>query len=191
MNPQLRLPFPDKGSLDPHPDRHPVTIGQDARAPTLYVRESSEYVALTDDEVLNHARRLLELNVRPGRQVLQTPTATRDFLRFRLSRLDYEVFGCLYLDTRLALIEMEELFRGTLDEAAVYPREVVKAAIRHGARSVIVYHNHPSGVAEPSAADENITKRLRQALAVIEVTLLDHLIVGDLVVYSFSDHGLL
>ena len=75
--------------------------------------------------------------------------------------------------------------------SAVYPREVVEAAIRHGARNVIVYHNHPSGVAEPSAADENITKRLRQALAVIEVTLLDHLIVGDLVVYSFSDHGLL
>jgi len=84
---------------------------------------------------------------------------------------------------------MEDLFRGTINTAAVYPREVVKAVIRCAASTVVVYHNHPSGVAEPSAADENITKRLREALALIDVVLLDHLIVADLGIFSFSEHG--
>lgn len=100
------------------------------------------------------------------------------------------MFGILHLDIRNRLIEMEELFRGTLDTATVHTREVVKSAIAHNSATVVLFHNHPSGVLEPSAADEFITERLREALALIDVRVLDHLIVGD-GCYSFAEHGLL
>lgn len=125
------------------------------------------------------------------RSLLESPLATRRFLTARLRDLPYEVFGCLYLNTRHQLIAFEELFRGTLDGAAVHPREVLRQALGHNAAAIIVVHNHPSGVAEPSRADEAITRRLNEALALIEVRLLDHLIIAGPHTVSLAERGLL
>jgi DNA repair protein RadC len=103
---------------------------------------------------------------------------------------DYEVFGLVHLTARHRLIAVEDLFRGTIDGARVYPREVVKSALARGSASVIIFHNHPSGGSEPSQADEEVTRRLRQALALVDVRLLDHLIVAEKI-YSFAEHGIL
>lgn len=170
--------------------RHVVQANGHAQTNTLYVRESSAYIPLTDDQVLDYARRLIPLGLRRGEKVLKQPSEVRDFLRLQLSRLDYEVFGCLYLDARMRLVAIEDLFRGTIDKAEVYPREVVKSVLRHAASAVIIYHNHPSGVARPSLPDRMITSRLKEALKLIDVNLLDHLIIGDSV-FSFSEYGLL
>jgi len=136
------------------------------------------------------ARRQYKEPLRVG-SALTAPDATRRFLVAQLRDRPYEVFCCLFLDNRHRLIAFEELFRGTIDGASVHPREVVRQALLHNAASVIIAHNHPSGVADPSQADEGVTRRLRQALAVVDVRLLDHLIVGDGRCYSFSEHGLL
>jgi DNA repair protein RadC len=122
---------------------------------------------------------------------LTAPDFTRRFLLAQLRDRPYEVFCCLFLDNRHRLIAFEELFRGTIDGASVHPREVVRQALLHNAASVIIAHNHPSGVADPSQADEGVTRRIRQALALVDVRLLDHLIVGDGRCFSFSEHGLL
>jgi DNA repair protein RadC len=122
---------------------------------------------------------------------LTAPDCTRKFLLAQLRDRPYEVFCGLFLDNRHRLLAFEEIFRGTIDGASVHPREIVRLTLRHNAASVIVAHNHPSGVVEPSQADEGVTRRLRQALALIDVRLLDHLIVGDGKCFSFSEHGLL
>lgn len=111
-------------------------------------------------------------------------------MHLQLGALAYEVFGCLFLDNRNRLICIEYLFRGTIDGASVHPREVVKAALQHNAAGIILFHNHPSGVAEPSQADEFITRRLKKALGLIDVRVLDHLIIGEQT-YSFAEAGLL
>jgi DNA repair protein RadC len=122
---------------------------------------------------------------------LSGPESTRRFLLAQLRDRQYEVFCCLFLDNRHRLIAFEEIFRGTIDGASVHPREVVRQTLLHNAASVIVAHNHPSGSVEPSPADEGVTRRLRQALGLIDVRLLDHLIVGDGCCFSFAEHGLL
>ena len=122
---------------------------------------------------------------------LATPQAARAFLCAQLRDRPHEVFCCLHLDSRYRLIAFDELFRGTLDGASVHPREVVKLSLQRNAAAVIVAHNHPSGVAEPSQADELITRRLKEALSLVDLRLLDHLIVGDGQCYSFAEHGLL
>ena len=122
---------------------------------------------------------------------LKNPTITRHYLTARLRDYPYEVFACLFLDTRHRVISYEELFRGTIDGASVHPREVVKKALGHNAASVIFAHNHPSGVAEPSKADQGITKRLVDALALVDVRVLDHLVVGDGEMVSFAERGLI
>jgi DNA repair protein RadC len=122
---------------------------------------------------------------------LTAPDATRKFLLAQLRDRPYEVFCGLFLDNRHRLLAFEEIFRGTIDGASVHPREIVRLTLLHNAASVIVAHNHPSGVVEPSQADEGVTRRLRQALALIDVRLLDHFIVGDGRCFSFSEHGLL
>ncbi len=126
-----------------------------------------------------------------GRDVLTSPNATRDYLKLRLRGLAHEVFACLFLDNRHRVIEYQELFRGTIDGASVHPREVVKEAIRWNAAAVIFAHNHPSGVAEPSQADLRITKRLQDALDLIDVRVLDHIIVGEQDGTSFAERGLI
>jgi DNA repair protein RadC len=123
--------------------------------------------------------------------VLDSPRATREFLIAQLRDSPHEVFCCLHLDNRHRLIAFEELFRGTIDGASVHPREVVKQALARNAAALILAHNHPSGVAEPSQADELITRRLREALALVDIRVLDHLIVADTGCLSFAERGLL
>jgi DNA repair protein RadC len=122
---------------------------------------------------------------------LAAPEATRTFLLAQLRDRPYEVFCCLYLDNRHRLIAFEELFRGTIDRAGVHPREVLRQTLAHNAAAVIFAHNHPSGVLEPSQADELITRRLKEALALLDVRVLDHFIVGDGRCFSFCEAGLL
>jgi len=136
------------------------------------------------------ARRQLTETLRSGPS-LSTPRATRDFLVARLRDLEHEVFCCLYLDNRHRLIHFEELFRGTIDGASVHPREVVKQALQWNSAAVIVAHNHPSGIAEPSQADELITQRVKQALALVDIRLLEHVIVGDGTSVSLAERGVL
>lgn len=140
--------------------------------------------------VLEMARRHLGETLKRG-DALTQPDAVGRFLQSRLRDYPYEVFACLYLDNRHRVIEFCELFRGTIDGTSVHPREVVRGALTHNAAAVIFCHNHPSGVAEPSRADEAITRRLREALALIDVRVLDHLIVGDGPCVSLAERGLL
>ena len=119
------------------------------------------------------------------------PDAVRHYLTSRLRHVPHEVFACLFLDNQHRLITYEELFRGTIDGASVYPREVVKKVLLHNAAAVIFAHNHPSGVAEPSDSDERITRKLQQALQLVDVRVLDHFIVGDNDVLSMAERGLL
>ena len=108
---------------------------------------------------------------------------------FELRRHQQEVFACLFLDNRHRLIRFEELFRGTVNGASVHPREIAKRALHHNAAAVIIAHNHPSGVAEPSLADRTITRRIRDAMGLIDVRLMDHLVVGDGEIVSFAERG--
>ena len=122
---------------------------------------------------------------------LGNPRDSGDYLRARLRHLPYEVFGCLYLDNRHRVLAFEELFRGTVDGASVHPREVVRACLQHNACAVIFAHNHPSGVAEPSTADRTITHALRDALQLVGVRVLDHLVIGSDEPVSMAARGLL
>lgn len=122
--------------------------------------------------------------------LLTNPRNTHEYLRMRLRDLKHEVFCCLYLDNRNRVIACEELFRGTIDGATVHPREVVKHALAHNAAAVILAHNHPSGVAEPSQADELITRKIKEALSTVDIAVLDHLVVGDGVCESMAERGM-
>ena len=136
------------------------------------------------------ARRYYEQSLACG-QAIRSPTDTEAFLMARLRDLPHEVFCCIYLDNRHRVLEFEELFRGTVDGTSVYPREVVKRALSVNAAAVILAHNHPSGVAEPSQADERITKRIGSALSLVDIRLLDHLVIGDGAATSLASRGLL
>jgi DNA repair protein RadC len=136
------------------------------------------------------AKRHLHEEMRGGCP-LTSPQATYRYLQAQLRDRPYEVFCCIYLDNRHRLIAFEELFRGTVDCAQVHPREVLRQALLHNATTLIVAHNHPSGVLEPSPADDFITRRLKDLLALMDVRLADHIIVGDGCCYSFAEHGLL
>jgi DNA repair protein RadC len=125
------------------------------------------------------------------RDVLGSPSAVRDFLRLKLRDLPHEVFVGLYLDAQNRVIGEQELFRGTLTQTSVYPREVVKSALARNAAAMILAHNHPSGVAEPSHADEALTRALRQALALVDVRVLDHFVIAGNSATSFAERGLL
>ncbi|GGO88819.1 UPF0758 protein [Marinobacterium nitratireducens] len=140
--------------------------------------------------VLEMSRRHLEAGLARG-SALESPAAVRRYLAARLRHQGREVFACLFLDNRHRVIRYEELFFGTIDAASVYPREVVKRALSHNAAALILAHNHPSGVAEPSLADQQITRRLSDALALVEIRVLDHMVVGDGEVVSFAERGLL
>ncbi|HHI93011.1 MAG TPA: JAB domain-containing protein [Gammaproteobacteria bacterium] len=122
---------------------------------------------------------------------LENPKQTQNFLVARLRDYSFEVFSCLYLDNRHRVIQFEELFRGTINGASVHPREVVKKALGHNAAAVIFAHNHPSGVAEPSMADQQVTRQLTDALALVDVRVLDHVVVGDGATVSFAERGLI
>ena len=139
--------------------------------------------------VLEMAKRHLFENIQRG-DVLSSPHETRRYLSAELQSCPQEVFACLFLDNRHRVIAFEKMFFGTIDGASVYPREVVRKSINHNAAAVIFAHNHPSGVAEPSRADEQITKRLKAALDLVDIRVLDHVVIGDETV-SFAERGLL
>ena len=137
------------------------------------------------------ARRALGETMK-ARSAFASPTAVRDYLCLHLAGLAHEVFFALWLDAQHRLLAAEELFRGTLSQTSVYPREVVKKALAHNAAAVIFAHNHPSGVAEPSSADETLTRNLKQSLALVDVRVLDHFVVaGPSLPLSFAERGLL
>jgi len=139
--------------------------------------------------VLEMANRHMFEQISRG-DALCSPAQTRQFLTSKLNNYPHEVFACLFLDNRNRVITFEKMFFGTIDGASVYPREVVKTALKKNAAAVIFAHNHPSGVAEPSQADEQITQRLKEALALVDVRVLDHFVIGDEIV-SFAERGLL
>ncbi len=140
--------------------------------------------------VLEMSRRYLYGEIQ-GRDVISSPEATRDYLKLRLGTYPHEVFAALFLDNRHRVIDYRELFAGTIDGASVHPREVVRAALELNAAAIIFAHNHPSGVAEPSQSDLRITQRLKDALALIDVRVLDHLIIGEGEGTSLAERGLL
>jgi DNA repair protein RadC len=140
--------------------------------------------------VLEMARRALDEQMRQN-DALNSPQAVRDYLRLTLSRLPHEVFVAVFLTAQNRVIVVEELFRGTLTQTSVYPREIVKRALAHNAASVILAHNHPSGEASPSSADRSLTRALADALALIDVRVLDHFIVAPGASLSFAEQGML
>ena len=140
--------------------------------------------------VMEMAKRHLQETLKRG-DVLQSPQHTRTYLTSQLRKYQHEVFACLFLDNRHRVISFDEMFHGTINGASVHPREVVKRALGHNAAAVILAHNHPSGVAEPSQADLSLTKRLKQALNLIDVNLLDHFVVGDGEMVSLAERGII
>ncbi len=145
---------------------------------------------ISDDQVLYWAESIIEKRFMRS-NYLSSPNQTREYLKLALSQYEREVFGLILLDNRHAVLDFQLLFQGTIDGAAVYPREVVKIALKLNAAAVILTHNHPSGVAEPSEADKLITRRLITALDTVDIRVLDHLIVGGNQITSFAERGLL
>lgn len=142
-------------------------------------------------ELIQQAVACLEQQYWVQKVALDSPQASRDYLKLRLDGLPQEIFACLFLDNRHRVLAYEELFQGTLDGASVHPREVVRRVLETNAAGVIFAHNHPSGMTEPSQADIQITQRLKEALALIEVRVLDHLVIGEGEGVSFAERGLL
>ena len=175
-------------------------IGQFGSLNRLFAASLAEFSAIPGmgpakyaqlQAVLEMSRRALAEAMKQD-SLLNTPDTVRDYLRLHLAGLRHEVFFALWLDAQNRLIAAEELFRGTLTQASVYPREVVKKALAHNAAAVVLAHNHPSGVAEPSSADSQLTRELKQALALVDVRVLDHFIVaGTASPLSFAERGLL
>jgi len=142
------------------------------------------------EAALELARRSLQDELRAA-SALTSPGAVRDYLRLAIADREHEVFVCLWLDAQHRVLRFEELFRGTLTQTSVYPREIVKAGLRANAAAVIFAHNHPSGAAQPSRADELLTRNLKDALALVEIKVLDHFIVAGPHTLSFAERGLL
>ncbi|QPK62891.1 DNA repair protein RadC [Methylomonas sp. LL1] len=156
----------------------------------LFLRGANNRYRVADEEdVIFEAIQIYNRTFSKGEPLTSTDKA-KDCIKLKLARYEYEVFLCLFLDNQHRVIACDELFRGTIDGASVYPREVVKAALQHRAAALIMAHNHPSGISEPSQADRVITEKLKAALALIDIRVLDHFIVGESV-YSFAEHGLL
>lgn len=152
-------------------------------------------IELSDDEVIKYACWLLEqrlaYRLAPEGVECTSPDEVKRYLALKLAQREQEVFAVLFLDNRHRLIQYNEMFFGTIDGASVYPREVVKAALQHNAAAVILAHNHPSGVPEPSRADEIITNRLKEALSLVEIRVLDHIVVGGTDTVSLAERGLI
>jgi DNA repair protein RadC len=154
------------------------------------IQADGSYQAVSDEVVIDAALDVVRARF-TRESTLTTPHATRQFLRLRLAPLEYEVFSCVFLDNRHRVLAYEEMFRGTIDGASVHPREVVKRALALNAAALIVAHGHPSGIAEPSQADELVTRRLREALALVDVRLLDHIVIGADAACSMAERGLI
>lgn len=158
---------------------------------SLMVRDAQgHYLLATADQILGAAREVIDRKMQRG-ALLTSPELVKEYLCAKLGGAESEVFAVLFLDTQHRLIEYAEMFHGTIDSTSVYPREVVKAAIRHNAAAVVVSHNHPSGNPEPSGADKTLTQRLKDALALVDVRVLDHVIVAGSRTVSFAQCGLI
>jgi DNA repair protein RadC len=144
---------------------------------------------LTESQIVKAAVTLMSKKIDRG-DALSSPDITRAYLHWNFRGLEYEVFACLFLDNQNRVLKLEQLFRGTIDAVAVYPREVAKRALKLNAASVILAHNHPSGMAEPNSAGKHITDKLKQGLGLLDIRVLDHIIVGD-GCFSFTEHGLI
>lgn len=144
-----------------------------------------------ENQIIAEAKLLLTQRLQSRDTVFTSPLAVRNYLCLQLTDKEREVFSCLFLDSQHRLIEYQEIFAGTINSCSIYPREVVKAALRINAAAVIFSHNHPSGVAEPSMADKHVTKQLTEVLSLIDIRVLDHFIIGGDTVVSFAERGLL
>lgn len=145
-----------------------------------------------ENEIIETALSILEQRIKYSidSQAFTCPDDSKAYAKLQLAEYEHEVFACMFMDNRHHIISFEKMFRGTIDGATVHPREVVKSALLHNAAAVIFVHNHPSGIAEPSQADQTITNRLKEALSLVDVRVLDHLVVGSDVV-SFAERGLI
>ena len=158
---------------------------------TLYVRDLfGDYAPAQPELIIVEAKRRIAARFRRGAS-LTSPNAAKEAIQLKLAEIEHEVFFIVYLDNQHRVIEFAELFRGTIDGASVYPREVVKAALNVNAAAVIFAHNNPSGLAQPSEADRKLTHRLTMAWNVVDIRVLDHFVVGADEVYSFAEHGLI
>ena len=151
--------------------------------------DAPTYAANPDDDIIAQALAILGRRVKAG-PVLVSPGDVKAYLQLEHARKEHEVFGVLFLDAQHALIHDDAMFRGTINQTSVHPREVVKAALAHNASAVILYHNHPSGNPEPSRSDEHLTDTLKSSLALVDVKVLDHFVIGDTVT-SFAERGLI
>lgn len=145
---------------------------------------------LKDDEIIAKALSILETRLQKG-PVMDSPRAVKEFLILKMAGLEYEQFSVMFLNSQNYLIDYVDLFRGSLAQTSVYPREVAKLALQFNASSVVFAHNHPSGQPEPSRADESLTKSLKSTLQLIDVRVLDHIVVGGITTVSFAERGLL
>ncbi|WP_086930219.1 RadC family protein [Agarilytica rhodophyticola] len=146
---------------------------------------------MTDDDMINQALNILETRLYKPEQNLSSSRDTKNYLTLKYAEKESESFNVLYLDNKHRLIALKEMFQGTINTAAVYPREIVKATLAFNASAVILSHNHPSGCAEPSGSDRELTQQLSKALKLIDVKVLDHIVVGGMDTYSFAEHGIL
>ena len=158
---------------------------------SLMVQDAQgRYLPATAEQILKEARRVIDLKTQRG-EAFTSPELVKEYLITKLAGFEHEVFAALFLDAKHQLIQYVEMFRGSIDSASVYPREVVKEALHHNAAAVIFAHNHPSGNPEPSQADKTLTQRLKEALMLVEVRSLDHIVVGGRQTVSFAERGLI
>jgi len=157
----------------------------------LYFKtESGHYRTAREDDVIAEATSIYDRYFIRGTD-MNSHVKAREYIKLKLASLEHEVFVCLFLDNHHRLISFDEMARGTIDGASVYPREIVKTALQHNAAAIIFAHNHPSGLTEPSMADKAITTKLKKALKLINVRVLDHFIIGEGNPYSFAENGLI
>lgn len=162
-----------------------------AEAPTLYVMSGdNQFVPVTPERVLEVGATYLASLI-GQRDVMTSPDLVKKYISLRIASLEHEVFGMMYLDAQNRVLDCGEMFRGSVNQASVYPREVVKEALRLNASALILYHNHPSGRVEPSRADELLTQSLKSALALVDIRVLDHIIVGPEATCSMAEKGLM
>lgn len=171
-------------------DHNALAAKTETRAQYAVQREINATVA-NEDAIIAAALEILARRMRSSGVLMDSPEVVRDWLRMRVGGKPHEEFGCIWLNAAHEVIEAGEMFRGTLTQTSVYPREVVKEALRINAAACILYHNHPSGAAEPSLEDEMLTRALKEALAMVDVRVLDHMVVTAETITSFAERGLL
>jgi DNA repair protein RadC len=187
----LTLPRAPEEGLQAIPPATPEHFMSQPAKFGLYILEADgTYQPATDDAIVDAAHLCLDSRVQ-RETYIDSPSATKSYLAMKLGRLEHEVFAVVFLNAGNRVIECREMFRGTVTQTSVYPREVVKEALELNASSVLLCHNHPSGSCEPSRADELLTQTLKSALALIDVHVLDHIIVGGGKTLSFAERGLL